>query len=78
MEIPPRFFEIAQAILKRSLGPGRDKHVQGVVIARNVLMPEGRMHLGVSLSDVHATDPGVTSALDTRQAIDELEPPLGN
>jgi hypothetical protein len=40
-------------------------------------MPEGLMHLDVSLCDVHATDPGVRPAFEARQAIDEPEPELG-
>ena len=35
------------------------------------------MHLDVSLSDVYATDPRVTPALDARQTIDEPEPSSG-
>jgi hypothetical protein len=35
------------------------------------------MHPDVSVSDVHVFDPGMTPALDARQAIDELKPQLG-
>ncbi len=41
-------------------------------------MPERLMHPDLSVPDVHVIDPGMTPALDARQAIDEPEPQLGN
>ena len=56
VQVPPGLFEIAHARFQHPFRPRRDEHVQCVVVARNVVVPERLVHLDVAISDVHAAN----------------------